>query len=433
MTDYLWSKGDPQAGPDEQVQAFLSGDDVVLDRHLFTYDIRATEAHAAGLQRLKILSPEELNSIRGSLHELQRRFDSGEYTLGPPFEDGHSAIEGWLTDELGDVGRKVHTGRSRNDQVQVALRMYMRDRLDQLQALCFDIADAFLQRAIQDEMTPMPGYTHLQRAVPSSVGLWMAAFAESFLDIGELAGATRSWLDTCPLGSAAGYGVNLPLERDQVASELGFSRVQMNPMYVQNSRGRFEFQLLACFAQATMELRRIAWDLTLYANEEFGFVRLSSRYVTGSSIMPNKCNPDTTELLRAQHGVVQGAIAELQAIVSLPSAYHRDLQATKPPLIRAVESSMRALRLLPDLIAGMELNRERMRQAIDGEMYATDVAIERATRDGVPFREAYGQPLDDEQLANRTPESSVQDRLSPGGCGNLQLDAIQQRLAALRL
>lgn len=429
MTDFIWSKGD-DSGPDAAVQDFLAGEDILWDRHLFEYDIAASRAHVAGLARIGILDDDELARLDDALAHLGDAFSAGTFVLGPPHEDGHSAIEAHLTERLGETGKKVHAGRSRNDQVQVALRLYLRERLDALAAVCRDIAEAFLDRAEIDGGLVMPGYTHLQRAVPSTAGLWLAGFAEAFIDIAGLAALTRGWLNSSPLGTAAGYGVNLPLDRDGTAEALGFARLQINPQYAQNSRGRFELQAVSCLAQATLELRRLAWDLSLYVSAEFNFVSLASRYRTGSSIMPNKANPDAVELLRAQHAVVQGAMAELQAALALPSGYHRDLQVSKPPLIRAFECGLRALRLIPDLVATLEFDAEAMRAAIDAELYATDAAMERSL-EGVAFRDAYRAAMRSD-LAGRTPEASAAARVSPGACADLRLDQLRARLAAER-
>ncbi len=428
MTKYLWSKsatGDHNA---QAIQQFMSGQDVILDREIFLFDLRATAAHAGGLNRIGILTDDELTAIVAALGELGVRFQSGEFVLEPPMEDGHSAIEFWLTEKLPDAGPKVHTGRSRNDQIQVAMRMYLRDSLDRLNGLCLELAQSFLNCAENNEMTPMPGYTHMQRAVPSSVGLWMGGFAESFLDIAELVAGTRDWVNICPLGTAAGYGVNLRLDRQSVSDDLNFSRLQVNPLYVQNSRGRFELQALSVLAQATMELRRFAWDLSLFTTQEFQFVSLPDGYRTGSSIMPNKSNPDFVELLRGQHAIVQGAISELQSLLSLPSGYQRDLQLTKPPVIRAFSSSLLAMSLVVPLPTGMTINRERMLAAIDPELYSTDIAIERVTSGEMSFRDAYRKPVSTDDVKGRTPESSLEVRVSPGACGDLQLDALRQRL-----
>ncbi len=428
MTDALWQK-QGLTGADGEVQQFLAGQDVLLDRHLLRFDIQATTAHVGGLQAIGLLSVEESAQLKAGLTELEQQVLSGDYVLGPPFEDSHSAIEHFLTDKLGSLGGKVHTGRSRNDQVQVALRLYMRDRLEGLYRVCREISLALLDRAQSDAMTVMPGYTHLQRAVPSTVGLWLGGLAEAFVDIAALALTTRDWINSSPLGTAAGFGVNLPLAREQVAKELGFDRLQINPQYVQNSRGRFELQALTALAQASLELRRLAWDLSLYTSGEFAFVSLPQRFVTGSSIMPNKYNPDTVELMRAQHAVVAGAMTELQTVIALPSGYHRDLQASKPPLLRAFESTLPALALVPGLVREMALDKERMLAALEPAMFATDLAVE-AARDGVPFREAYRAAMG-QDAGQRNGADSVAARVSPGACADLRLDEIRQRLEAM--
>jgi argininosuccinate lyase len=274
----------------------------------------------------------------------------------------------------------------------------------------------------------MPGYTHLQRAVPSSVGLWMGGFAEAFTD--NLALTLSAWdmVDCSPLGTAAGYGVNLPLDRDGVAQELGFGRLQVNPMYAQNSRGKFELIALQAAAHAMQDLRRLAWDLSLFTTSEFDFVSLPEAYTTGSSIMPNKANPDVVELLRARAATVEAAMAEIQSVLSLPSGYQRDLQLTKAPLIRGMTCSLQALAIVPDMIGGLALRETVMSEAISVEMYTTDLALEKAAS-GVPFRMAYQQAkslLDAVDAPDAA--ASLAQRVSPGGCGNLLLCRIRERL-----
>ena len=242
MAGLVWAEAGHAT--DAALQEFLAGDDVVLDRELFLFDVRATKAHARGLGRIGLLTEAEVVAMSAELDALAGEFRAGTFVLDARYEDGHSAIEAYLTDKLGETGKRVHTGRSRNDQVQVALRLYLQDRLLQIARTCAAIAEAMLGRAERDGATPMPGYTHLQRAVPSNVGLWMGAFAEAFVDNATFAWSTRGWLATCPLGTSAGYGVNLPLDRVGVARELDLPRVQWNPMYVQNSRGKFELAAL---------------------------------------------------------------------------------------------------------------------------------------------------------------------------------------------
>ena len=430
MTRPLWDKG--HAAPDAAVQRFCAGEDVVLDRALLPHDIRASKAHVAGLARISALTDDEATALISGLDELAGLVARGEFVLDERFEDGHSAIEAFLGEKLGAVGRKVHTGRSRNDQVLVAVRLYLRERLDELQAGCVDIAEVCLQRARETVDVALPGYTHLQRAVPSSFAALLAGYAEAMLDDVDIARAAYAAQGGCPLGTAAGYGVNLPLDRDGVARELGFSRVQVSPVYAQNSRGKLDLLAVQALHQALLDVRRLAWDLSLFCTAEFGFVRLPDAYTTGSSIMPNKRNPDVVELLRALPAVAEGAIGELTALLSLPSGYHRDLQATKAPVLRAFERGLQGLALVPALIANLTLDATRMRAAVDPELHATDRAIE-LTRAGVPFRDAYRQAAAEmATLAGRTPEASLKARVSLGGAGNLGLERLAERLAALR-
>ena len=426
MKNYLWQEGGGNI--DAAIAEFTAGEDVLLDRQIFVFDIRATAAHVRGLQRIGIVSAAECETLCSLLDDLLAEFESGAFVLDERYEDGHSAIEMYLTEKAGPAGARVHTGRSRNDQVSVATRLYLKDRLAQLSALCGRIAEACLDRADAEPDLPMPGYTHLQRAVPSSSGLWMAAFAEGFTDNLVFAKSVLGVIDSSPLGTAAGYGVNLPLDRQGVAEELGFGRLQVNPMYAQNSRGKFEIMALQAALHAMQEVRRLAWDLSLFTTSEFGFIALPREYITGSSIMPNKFNPDVVELLRGRVATTEAAITEIQSVISLPSGYQRDLQLTKAPLIRGMEASLQALSIVPALVRGMAFRPERMREAISLDMYATDIALEQAAA-GVPFRDAYldaKKKLD--ELDAPDAEASLAQRLSPGACADLQLAQIRSRL-----
>lgn len=430
MADYLWR---PSAGADvdEAIIKFMAGDDVVHDRVLFPHDIRATIAHVRGLQRINVLSLEDAERLSALLKELLELFRSGSFQLDNRYEDGHSAIESWLTEQAGDLGSRVHTGRSRNDQVAVATRLYMMDCLRELAQQEAAIAAVCLEKAAAHAMLPMPGYTHMQRAVPSSVGLWLGSFAESYTDNLSFTKGVFDVLDANPLGTAAGYGVNLSLDREGVSAELSFSRLQLNPMAVQNARGKYELMALQAALHAMLDLRRLAWDLSLFTTSEFDFVVLPEQYTTGSSIMPNKRNPDMVELLRGQAAIIEGAIAEIQAVLNLPSGYQRDLQLTKPALIRGMECVLQSLRIVPALIQGMRFNTEKMLAAITPEMFATDFAVSLAVS-GIPFREAYRTAK--QQLADLPPGDaleSLEKRLSPGACGDLQLDRISNRLEQL--
>ncbi len=426
MTTPLWSHTGPAA--ESRAMRFMAGDDVVLDRAFFPFDITASIAHVRGLQSIDALPARDADALCSALESLR-----AEFTVDDRFEDGHSAIEWWLTERLGDLGKRVHLGRSRNDQSLVAIRLFMRDGLERMRRLTLAAAAAALDAAASHERTPMPGYTHLQRAVPSSVGLWMGSFAESFLDDAELLDSTLEWIDRCPLGTAAGYGVNIPLNRALVAEHLGFTRLQMNPMAAQASRGKHEAQAIAALWQVAQTIRRLAWDLTIFSMKECAFVAVPDEMSTGSSIMPGKRNPDVPELLRANASIISGALAETIEAVSLPSGYHRDLQRTKGPIVRAMQASIAGAELIPDLIAGLRFDAARMRDAIDHSMFATDEATRMALA-GTPFRDAY-RALAERGVSDPglTPESSIDARVSPGACAALGLDALRARLVHARM
>ena len=431
----LWQKGDANGDAtlaDEELHAFMCGRDLVADETLLPFDLVATTAHVRGLARIGVLSESDCRELVTALTRLIEEVRGGRFVLDARFEDGHSAIEAWLSQELGELGRRVHLGRSRNDQVLVALRLYAKDRLLALRTMLARAATTFLRRAADEGSAVMPGYTHLQRAVPSTVGLWLAGLAEGLVDDMEMVNGALRVVDGCPLGTGAGYGVNLALDREGVARELGFSRVQWNPLAAQNSRGKLELFALGAFEGALLDARRFAWDLSLFSMQEIAFVRLPDRYTTGSSLMPNKRNPDVVELLRAAYGACAGARVDMATTLALPSGYQRDVQRTKGVFVSAVEDALGAMSVMARLAADFEIDAAAMRQAIDAPMFATDRAIELA-RQGVPFRDAYRTvaAAPPTIATSRMAEESVRSRVSPGACAELRLDAIGARLAAL--
>lgn len=429
MTEPLWQKSATRI--DAKIMRFLAGDDVILDREFFLHDIAASRAHVDGLANIGVVTPNERDAIARELDALAEDFRSGQFVLDERYEDSHSAIETRLTERLGDAGRRVHTGRSRNDQVLVATRLWLKEKLARLQTHCRDIARVCLDRA-EIEALPLPGYTHLQRAVVSSTAMWFAGFAESFIDDARRARDTLAWIDVNPLGTAAGYGVNLKLDREYTTRALGFARMQVNPVAAQLSRGKFEIAVLDAFASALLDLRRLAWDLSLFTTAEFGFVTLPDEFTTGSSIMPNKRNPDAVELLRASFASVAAARTEIEQLLSLPSGYQRDLQFSKGSIFHGVRHGLMALELVPDLLARMTWNADAMRAAIEPQMYATDVAIEQAVA-GVPFRDAYRVAAEAAASAGRgrAAEQSLAARVSPGAHADLRLDELRKRLDLL--
>jgi argininosuccinate lyase len=428
MTDPVWQK--PGSKVDARIMRFLAGDDVLLDREFFLHDVDASKAHVQGLANIGLLDAAEADALKHELEVLAGDFRSGAFVLDNRYEDGHSAIEARLTERLGDTGRKVHTGRSRNDQVLVATRLWLKDKLLTLETHCKAVARVCLERAAAESI-PMPGYTHLQRAVVSSTSMWWAGFAEAFIDDAWRARQTREWIDANPLGSAAGYGVNLALDRDHTTRALGFARLQTSATYAQLSRGKFEMAALEAIGSALLDVRRLAWDLSLFTTSEFGFVVLPAEYTTGSSIMPNKRNPDVIELLRASYASVAAARTEIEQLLSLPSGYQRDLQFSKGGLVHGAHRGLLALDLVPDLLARMQWSESALRDAIEPAMYATDVAIEQAAA-GMPFRDAYraAAAAANEAGQGRTPEQSLAARTSPGAHPDLRLDALRARLTA---
>ena len=429
MSNLLWQK--PGVTVNENIQRFLAGNDIVDDQSLFLFDIQASQAHAEGLQNIGILTAAECRDICELLTQLAELFQKGEFVLDDKYEDAHSAIEAYLIDKLGDTGRKIHTGRSRNDQVLVASRLYLRDALQKLAELNRIIAEVALQRAEKEIMLPLPGYTHMQRAMVSSAGMWWAGWAESYIDNLGLAKSSIDWINANPLGSGSGFGVNMPLDREHTTQALQFNRVQVAATYAQLSRGKFELQALAALSQSLLDLRRLAWDLSLFTSAEYSFVTLPAEYTTGSSLMPNKRNPDLIELLRASYAVVAGARTEIESLLSLPSGYHRDLQFSKGPLLRAFNHGLAALALVPDLLGRMEWQEEKMRAAIDPGMFATDCAMELAAS-GVPFRDAYLQAAKAALPSfGADADASLQARVSLGAAGNPGLDILTKRLQKL--
>ncbi len=428
MSNLLWQKAG--VAVDADIQRFLAGDDVILDREFILHDIQASRAHAEGLQRIGILTQQELDALTTELADLAADIERGGFVLDARFEDMHSAIEHRLTERLGDIGKKIHTGRSRNDQVLVATRLWLKAKLGEVAALCREVAAIALQRAETDADIAMPGYTHLQRAVVSSAGMWWTGWAEAFIDNAERALQTREWVDANPLGTAAGYGVNLPLDRTHTTQALAFGRMQVSPLYAQLSRGKFEMAALETLGSAMLDLRRLAWDMSLFTTGEFDFVKLPAQFTTGSSIMPNKRNPDVIELMRAAYASVAAARTEIEQLMSLPSGYHRDLQFGKGGLVHGFSRGLGALRLLPSLMRALEWKPERMQAALEPSMYATDLAVDLA-RQGMPFRDAYREAADPARWAEGDPAASLAARVSPGASGAALNAVLKARLAAL--
>lgn len=367
---------------DAAVELYTVGADPELDERLLPFEVYGSLAHARGLVSIGVLTKREYERIRRVLGRLKT------IRIAREQEDIHTAVEQALTAALGEIGAKVHAGRSRNDQVQVDLRLYLKDRLLALDAAAGAAAAAWAGFGRKWDGRAIPGYSHLQRAMPTTVGHWAASHVEALLDARRALRFAFDEADACPLGSAAGYGVMLPLPRERVAKLLGFSRVQRNTLRVQSSRPRLEAAVLSSLCLVARDLGTLSWDLSLYSSAEFGFLTLSDSFTTGSSIMPQKKNPDVVELTRARAALFPGWLNQILAIGQLPSGYHRDYQLTKGPLFAALDSMAQMLEIVARLPESLRVDEARCAAAVTSDLLATHEAVALVKR-GVPFRHAY--------------------------------------------
>ena len=382
----LWDKG---TSLDSSVLQYTAGDDHKLDDRLVRYDIRASIAHAEMLAEQSLLSTQELAAIVEALTAIDAEHARGEWRVSLEQEDSQTAIENLLTARIGAVGGRLHAGRSRNDQVLAALRLYMRDAAHDLRQGAIAVADALDALGQRQGSLELPGYTHMQQAMPSSVALWAGGFAAELRDDAEGLEHTQRRIGKNPLGSAAGFGTpNLPISRDATRARLGFAVTQEPVTAVQLSRGKAEAQLLFEVTLLTQDLARLAADLLLFYTQEFAYVSLPDAFTTGSSIMPQKRNPDVFELVRGRSAVAQAALSEVLGIMQkLTSGYHRDMQLIKPPLFRGIDSCLQTLRILPGALAGVRFLPENIR--LDPQIHAAAAANALVATEGIPFREAY--------------------------------------------
>jgi argininosuccinate lyase len=382
----LWDKGSPL---DARVLRYTAGEDHALDNRLVEYDARASIAHAEMLNAQGLLPAADLEAIRRGLTEIAAEHAEGKWQVLLEHEDGQTALENLLTERIGEAGKRVHLGRSRNDQVLTALRLYLRDAVDELQAQVNGAAEALDELAAREPNVELPGYTHMQQAMPSSVALWAGGFAAELRDDGEGLQQVQRRLQKSPLGSAAGYGSpNLPIDREATAKRLGFASVQMPVTAVQLSRGKAEAQLLFEISLVMQDVGRLASDLLLFYTQEFSFVALPDAFTTGSSIMPQKRNPDVFELIRGRSATAQACLLEVMGIVAkLPSGYQRDLQLIKVPLFRSIDLCLDTLAILPSALAGVAFRKDRIR--LDPSIHAAAEANELVVKEGISFREAY--------------------------------------------
>lgn len=382
----LWDKGAPL---DERVLKYTAGEDHELDNRLVAYDVRASIAHAEMLNAQGLLQDPDLDLIRAGLTEIAAAHARGEWRVQLEHEDGQTAIESLLTQKIGDAGGRVHLGRSRNDQVLTALRLYLLDVIEELHSKTLAVAaelDVLVSR--HGDIT-LPGYTHMQQAMPSSVAFWAGGFAAELKDDAAGLLQARRRLGKSPLGSAAGYGTpNLPLDRDATRRTLGFAEVHDPVTAVQLARGKGEAELLFEITLVMQDVGRLSADLLLFYTQEFAFVDLPGAFTTGSSIMPQKRNPDVFELIRGRTATATACLNEVLGIVAkLPSGYQRDLQLIKVPLFRGIDLCAHTLDILGPALAGVNFRADRIR--LDESIHAAAEANALVVKEGIPFREAY--------------------------------------------
>ncbi|MDP3987581.1 MAG: argininosuccinate lyase [Candidatus Levybacteria bacterium] len=384
----LWQKNKNQK-LDPIIEAFETKDDLLLDQKLVKYDVSGSIAHAKMLNKIGILSNKELDLIKKGLNEILKLNAKGKFNLEFGDEDIHTKIENYLTQKYGEVGKKIHTGRSRNDQVLTAIRLFSKDKLNQIEKELLVLTKEFNLFVKKYGEIKMPGYTHMQKAMPSSIAIWAESFEKSLNDDLIMLKTAQKINDQSPLGSAAGYGVSLPLDKNYTAKLLGFEKVQNNPLYCQNSKGKIESLILSSLIQILLTINKFSSDVLLFTTSEFDFFEVCDKITSGSSIMPQKKNVDIAELLRSKVHLVLGNYTQLVSLSSnLVSGYNRDLQDIKKPLFDSLETTLDSIKVAKILLNSLTPNKEKLKNALTSEIFATEKALE-LVKKGIPFREAY--------------------------------------------
>ncbi len=405
------------------VEKYTVGNDYILDMRLLPFDIEASKAHAQALVKAKIITVAELEKLTKGLDEILALHAKGKFKIKQSDEDCHTAIENYLTKKLGDLGKKIHTGRSRNDQVLVATRLYTRKKLKQISVELIKLERVFLAMAKKYEFMPLPGYTHTRRAMPSSVGHWAASYLEELINHHMLLETAYRLNDQNPLGAAAGFGVNLPLDRDYTTRLLKFKRTQINSLYCVNTRGTTESYILSVCTQIVMTLCRLATEMIWFTTPEFNFFDLPYEFTTGSSVMPQKRNPDIFEIVRSNASIIIGLQTQVKDISkNLISGYNRDTQLTKEPLIKGLGITRRSLEVVALVMAKMTPKKEVLMKSLSPEFFAVYEA-NNLVKKGMPFRDAYlyvKEHLDEIKVPD--PVKAIKEITSLGGPGNLQLN-----------
>lgn len=423
----LWDKG---ISIDKTIEAFTVGDDRAIDLHIASYDLQASLAHAKMLAQVEILDKNELKQVEHAIAELQKEVDAGAFKIEDDFEDVHSKIEFELTQRIGEAGKKIHTARSRNDQVLVALQLYYKDNLNTVQRQIKVLFDTLMSLADQHKSELLPGYTHLQVAMPSSFGLWFSAYAETLIDDVLLLQSAQKIVDQNPLGSAAGYGSSFPIDRKLTTALLDFSELKYNVVSAQMARGKNEQIIASSLGNLAFTLSKFAMDICLYMSQNFGFISFPDQLTTGSSIMPHKKNPDVFELIRAKCNQLQSLPSQIQMMTNnLPSGYHRDFQLLKSPMISAFETIKTVLSIFDYGLQHIEVKSVDLNDEKYKYLFTVD-SINALVQSGATFRSAY--KTIGEQVQKGTYVSDVRQKHTHiGSIDNLALDKIKAKFPSL--
>lgn len=419
----LWDKG---ISMDKTIEAFTVGNDRTIDLHIASYDLCASLAHAKMLAQVEILDKDELKQVEHAIAELQKEVDTGAFKIEDDFEDVHSKIEFELTQRIGEAGKKIHTARSRNDQVLVALQLYYKDNLNTVQEQIKVLFDTLMTLAEKHKEKLLPGYTHLQVAMPSSFGLWFSAYAETLIDDVLLLKSAQKIVDQNPLGSAAGYGSSFPIDRKMTTALLDFSELKYNVVSAQMARGKNEQIIASSLGNLAFTLSKFAMDICLYMSQNFGFISFPEHLTTGSSIMPHKKNPDVFELIRAKCNHLQSLPYQIQMMTNnLPSGYHRDFQLLKSPIICAFETIKTVISIFDYGLQHIDVRPVDFEDEKYKYLFTVD-SINTMVQNGATFRAAYKTV--GEQVQKGTYVSDVrQTHTHIGSIDNLALDKIKAK------
>ena len=423
----LWDKG---FSTDKKIDHFTVGNDRELDLHLAKYDVIASKAHAKMLGKIGLLTEKETKELIGELDIIAAKIEKGTFVIEKNFEDMHSKIEFQLTLALGDTGKKIHTARSRNDQVLVAMHLYLKDELAEIKSMTKTLFDLLLNLADKHKRVLLPGYTHLQIAMPSSFGLWFSAYAESLIDDLYFVNAAFKVADQNPLGSAAGYGSSFPIDRSFTTKEMGFETMKYNVVAAQMGRGKVEKATAFGMANIAATLSKMAMDICLYMSQNFDFISFPDELTTGSSIMPHKKNPDVFELVRGKCNKLQSIPNQLTMVINnLPSGYHRDLQLVKEIIVPAIQDMKACLEIMTFSLREIKVNDGILEDPKYDYLFSVDTLNE-LVQNGIPFRDAYKQMGKEIDAGTFTPKRNIK-HTHEGSLGNLCLEEIRKKMQSL--